>query len=311
MGGTPGAGGALATSSLLSGPDLGGGFLHQLSVEGQGEATSFTHHAQDGGADAGGPPMGPLDPLGFAHPPAACMFGGPRCWHRQFRLPLAQSLQVRGAYTRCRFTLEAMLSQVHAASPVEIPGALRELRERLATPLDREAIEWYVAGATAGSLQGGGFSPRDIALGTTRAGVRRIGELLAPYLIEPVAPTEWVGPGPVLAARAFVGTLVAGARVEWSVPLAETLAPRFAEFSGTPGTARLLVTRFEGHEIRTTRPEYGLLHAAERGRQEAEAAWLALVQRLGPDLELLDVLLERSPLVPARRASLRESVRGG
>jgi hypothetical protein len=80
---------------MLSGPDTGGGFLFQLTVERGGEEAGFTFHAQEGREDAGGPPKGSPEPLGYAHPASACMYGGPRCWHRRFLLPLTELSRVR------------------------------------------------------------------------------------------------------------------------------------------------------------------------------------------------------------------------
>jgi hypothetical protein len=300
-----------AASTMISGPDLGGGFLHQLSVEGVAESSTFTFHAQDGGSDAGGPPKGPLDALGFIHPSSACMFGGPRCWHRRFRLPRAAAATVRAAYNRTRFTMEAMISQAHAGAPVEIRAALVEVVDRLHGPLAEAGVEWYIGGSTAAWLQGAEVLPRDIDLGTSRAGVGRVGELLRPYLIEPVAPTDWPSRGAVDAARAFVGTLNAGARVEWSVPTGPARPLPLEEFGATAGVVRLLPVPFEGRTILTSRPEYGLVRAAVVGRPDREPMWTALVRRLGPDLELLDVLLTRSHLPPARQSSVRDAVRSG
>jgi len=295
------------SASLISGPDLGGGFLHQLSVEGAGDSTTFTFHAQDGGADAGGPPKGPLDALGFAHPRAACQFGGPRCWHRRFRLPLAEALRVRAAYNRTRFTMEEMMAQLYSGVPVDLRGPLREVVQRLRGSLGESGIAWYIGGSSAAWLHGAPVAPRDIDLGTTRAGVARVGELLQPYLIEPVAPTDWPPDRSVMAARAFVGTLATGSRVEWSVPLEPETGRPLEEFRGVAGMARLLPVQFEGAELLTSRPEYGLVRAAERSRPDQERTWSELVRRLGADRELIDALLARSSLPAARRTAVREA----
>ncbi len=135
----PGAG---PPSQMISGPDLGAGFLHQLSVEGEADPRVFTYHAQDGGADAAGPPKGPLDVLDFVHPPAPCMYGGPRCWHRRFRLPFAELPKVRLAYNRNRFVLQAMIDQAYAGAKPDVESALAELVARVADLLAAEGIPW-------------------------------------------------------------------------------------------------------------------------------------------------------------------------
>lgn len=298
------------TSELLSGPDLGAGYLHQLSLDRDGERTSITYHAQDGGADANGPPKGPLDAFGFVHPSVPCMFGGPRCWHRRFLLPFTSIPRARQAYNRNRFVLQAMLDQEydHVAVPVE--AALDEIVPRISDMLARDRIAWYVGGSTAARLLGARVAPHDIDLGTTRAGVDRIGTLLGEFLIEPVAPTDWPGSGIVHAARAFVGTLSDGVRVEWAVPIEPRSPVPFDEWSGRVESVRTLEASFHGHPIRVSRPEYALVRAHERHRVEDAEAIAEVVRRLGPDGVLLDALLARSALSEPRRQELRRQTLG-
>lgn len=294
-------------SELISGPDLGGGYLHQLSIDRGADATTFTFHAQDGGQDAGGPPRGPLDRLGFVHPPSPCMFGGPRCWHRRFLLPFEETPRVRFAYQRTRFVLETMIAQASGEAPVEATAALAEVIARIDTRLRQEGIEWYIGGSAAIWLMGEDLRPHDFDLGSTRAGVDRLGTLLSDYLIEPVAPTDWPPGRLVRGGRAFVGTARAGARVEWSVPLDPRDPVPFEEFSGVAGVARLTRVRFQQSELLVTRPEYSLVRSAERGRGELERAALHALHRTGVDRELLDGLLGRSSLPADQRAALRHS----
>ncbi len=292
---------------MLSGPDLGAGYLHQLSVDRDGERTTFTFHAQEGGADAAGPPKGPLDVLGYVHPGPPCQFGGPRCWHRRFLLPFAETAKVRTAYNRSRFVLQAMLAQAHEGKPAEVEPALREVVRRLSAPLAAEGVPWYVGGSSAAWLLGGSVVPRDIDLGTSRAGVDRIADLLREYLIEPVAPTDWPRTGIVHGARAFVGTFQAGARVEWAVPIDPAAPVRWGEWGGRPEEVRTLSTTFAGVELRVTRPEYALVRAWASTASERAAPLVDLVRRLGPDRELATALLERTELRPEARARrLRE-----
>jgi len=298
------------TSELLSGPDLGAGFLHQLSLDRDGERMAVTYHAQDGGADANGPPKGPLDVFGFVHPTVPCMFGGPRCWHRRFLVPFTAIPRARQAYNRNRFVLEAMLGQEYDHAPVPVDAALHELVPRISDMLARDRIEWYIGGSTAARLLGARITPRDIDLGTTRAGVDRIGTLLAEFLIEPVAPTDWPSSGIVHAARAFVGTLKDGVRVEWAVPIEPRGPVPFDEWSGRIATARTVEASFRGHPVRVSRPEYALVRAHEKRRAEDAAAIAEVVRRLGPDGPLLDALLGRSTLSEPRRQELRRQTLG-
>jgi hypothetical protein len=293
------------TSEMLSGPDLGAGFLHQLTTERDGERTTFTYHAQDGGADANGPPRGPLDVLGFVHPPSPCPFGGPRCWHRRFLLPFAETPKVRQTYNRDRFVLQTMIDQAYAGSPVAVDDALAEVVERVARAGDVSEDDWYVGGSTAARVLGAAIAPNDIDLGVTRAGVDRLGGLLADYLIEPLSTTDWPKLGIVRGARAFVGTFASGARVEWAVPLEPVLDEPLSEWSPRPEVARILTTSFRGRSVRVSRPEYALVRAAEEKDAARVGTIGALVAKLGADRELLGVLLDRSPL----SASACETVR--
>jgi len=286
-------------SEMLSGPDLGGGFLHQLTLDRDGDRTTFTFHAQDGGADAGGPPAGPLDVFGYVHPPTACQFGGPRCWHRRFLLPFEEVPKVRRAYNRGRFVLETMIAQAHLGAPAGIEFALAELVRRLPSPSRGSDSGWFVGGSAGAWILGADLRPHDIDLGTTRAGVDILGELLGEYLIEPVATTDWVPSRIVRGGRAFVGTFREGARVEWSVPLGPVDQSRTSEWDLSPDDPRILTIDFRGAPIRVSRPEYALARAAEQNDSARLAALAALVRGRGPDRALLAELLHR-PGLPAR-----------
>jgi hypothetical protein len=295
-------------SEMLSGPDLGGGYLHQLTLDRDGERTTFTYHAQDGGQDAGGPAKGPLDKLGFVHPATVCQFGGAGCWHRRFLLPFSDTARIRLAYNRFRFVLETMLNQAYAGAPVGAESALEELVRRIGPGLTADGIEWYVGGSMAARLLGAAFDPADIDVGTTRAGVDRIASLIPEYLIEPVGPTDWPSAGIVHGARAFVGTFREGSRVEWSVPIDPGSASPSSEWSGRPEDVRTLEVTFRGARLRVTRPEYALVRAAERADELRVTLLVELARKLGPDLELLGSLVHRSRLDADRRNGLVQRV---
>jgi hypothetical protein len=296
------------THEMLSGPDLGGGFLHQLSLDREDELTTFTFHAQDGGSDAGGPAKGPLDVFGYVHPATPCMFGGAGCWHRRFLLPSAEAPRVRRAYNRSRFVLDAMMGQAYDGAPAAVRPGLSEVVRRIAPALEAEGVEWFVGGSVSAWLQGAAVVPRDLDLGTTRVGVDRIAALLGEYLIEPEAPTDWPGRGIVQAARAFVGTFKEGIRVEWAAPIGEHEARPLEEWSGRPGVARLEVVPFEGRSVRVSRAEYALVRAAEKGDRARVSQIVAVIRPRGPDDELLEALLAHSTLSAADREALEEQV---
>jgi hypothetical protein len=295
-------------SEMLSGPDLGAGFLHQLTSDRDGDRTTFTYHMQEGGQDANGPPKGPPDLFGFVHPPSSCQFGGPKCWHRRFLLPFAETPRVRQCYNRNRFVLQTMVDQAYSGAPAAIETALAELVDRLRKSEALGEADWYIGGSTAAWLLGAPISPHDIDVGATRTAVDQIGAILTDYLIEPVSTTDWPRGGIVRGARAFVGTFVAGARVEWAVPLEGGAEPPLSEWSGAPGAARLVAASFRGTEIRVSRPEYALVRAAEKNAAASVAALAPLVTTLGADRELLGVLLDRSSLSLLEREKIRHSV---
>ncbi len=290
-------------SELLSGPDLGGGYLHQLSLDRTDDSTTFTYHAQEGGLDANGPPVGPLAPFGYVHPGSPCQFGGPRCWHRRFLLPFAEIPRVRAAYNRSRFVLDAMLGQVYGGTPVPIEATLAEIVRRLPPTAGPDAPEWYVGGSTAVWLLGAELGPHDLDLGASRDGVDRLGARLQEYLIEPVATTDWPVGRIVRGGRAFVGTFREGTRVEWAVPLSP--AP-----DDGPGGVRRVPVLFHGTELPVERPEYALVRTAEKGDLDRLAPIARVVRRLGTDEELLERLLARPSVSPPAREAARRALAG-
>lgn len=211
---------------LVSGPDLGGGFLHQLTVERLTGVHQFVYHAQDGGPDANGPPIGPPEPFGYRVNPTMCPIGGRTCWHRAFTVPLTSSLAVRAAYNRTRFVFEAMLAQAYRGELPPLTDALAELDTRLGAA--DPPIAWYLKGGSALWARGAPVAPGSLDLGLRPEAVPRAADALREYVTEVPGPTDWDG-RPVLAARAFVGTLKAGVRVGWSVPLEESAVHRRSE----------------------------------------------------------------------------------
>lgn len=300
----------MPSSEMFSGPDLGGGLLHQLTLDRDEGRVGFTFHAQDGGIDAGGPALGSPEAFGYATTPVACDFGGPRCWHRQFALPERESPRVRAAYNRMRFVMAPMLEQCYAGRAPALDAALEEIATRLSDPARGSPVPWYVGGSTAARLLGAKIVPMDIDLGTTRDGIDRIAAGISEYLIEPAAPTSWPRIGKVYAARAFVGTPKEGARVEWAH---RPLDPADAEheWSGELSVVRTEPVEFRGFTIRATRPEYALLRAAEAGRHDRIEPLVETIRSRGPERGLLNRLLASSELPgPARDALFARCVDG-
>jgi hypothetical protein len=296
-------------SEMISGPDMGGGYLFQLSVDREEARCQFTVHAQDGGMDAGGPPPGPPDVFGFERTPAMCQFGGPQCRHRVFQLPDTETVRVRRAYNRWRFVAAPMLRQTFGAERPPVEQGLTELFDLIAAPLEREGIGWYVGGSAGAWLQGVAVVPADVDLGTSRSGVDRIGELLGEYLIEPVAPTHWPRSGEVVGARAFVGTMKDGLRVEWAVP-ADPASVRGSqrEWAVEPASAGFQVVDWNGRRVPVTRLEYSLVRAAERQRPDRLEAVASTLRGVGLDRRLLESLLADGTLEPDGEAAINAAV---
>jgi hypothetical protein len=286
---------------LVSGPDLGGGFLHQLTVERFSGVHRFIYHAQDGGPDANGPPIGTPEPFGWRVSPAMCPIGGRQCWHREFTLPIEDSLKVRTAYNRTRFVMEAMLGHQYRGVPTPIDAAVKELVERLAA--SAAPIPWFVGGSLGLYLRGAPVTPGDGDLGTTPEAVSRIADALRDYVTEPAAPTDW-GDAPMLAARAFVGTVRNGLRVEWGFPIDAAAARRSTEWTVLTHGGKPEWIEWHGLQIPVGRPEPTIVRWASEGRRERLDVLAPWWRASGIDPALLRQVAEESPLPQASRKAL-------
>lgn len=252
---------------MVSGPDLGGGYLHQLTIDRSGPEARFIHHVQQGGMDAGGPPAGDPTPFGFTLAGSMCPFGGRQCWHRDYWLTESDTDRVRAAYNRWRFVAPAMLEQHYGHGARPVAAAVAELVDAISVELGREGIPWFLGGSAGLWVRGIDLDPRDIDLGTDRAGARRIAERLGHYLIEPFARTLWPGVGSRWAARAFLGTVQKGMRVEWSTP-ADVDSPRGSrrEWAMDAEGLSIETVQWNGREVPVSPVEFTLVRCAERGR---------------------------------------------
>ncbi|MGI0132293.1 MAG: hypothetical protein ACREDK_04275 [Thermoplasmata archaeon] len=294
---------------MISGPDLGGGYLHQLTIERGPDPVRFTHHIQEGGADASGPPPGDPVPFGFERAVEMCPFGGRRCWHRDYRVPASQTNLARAAYNRWRFVASAMLAQEYGGAARPVATALADLVDRIGPVLDLEGLRWYVGGSTAAFVRGVDIAPRDIDVGCDRSGAVRIAQVLETFLIEPFARTEWPRVGERWAARAFLGTLKEGMRVEWAGaagPHAAHGSEREWSESPPPGSVERVV--WNGRAIPVSPLEFALLRFAEQGEWERVANLIAGTDRSAWNLDRLDDLVVDSPLDAPGRSRLRGAV---
>lgn len=291
---------------LLSGPDLGGGFLFQLQAERSGGRARVIVHAQEGGLEASVPSKGPITELGFLRFPGACPIGGRECFHREFDVPVSDLGRVRMTYNRTRFVVGPSLEQRFGTLAPPLDDALREVAARLSA-LGAAAPGWFLGGSAAAWLQGVDLRPRDLDLGTDRDGVDRIAEALGEFLIEPPARTHWPPDRPVYAARAFVGSLVNGVRVEWAVPDGPGgAAEPYTEWGRPMAEVPLVTVRWNGHPIRVARLEFYAARCAARRDLPRLTATATRLAELGADGPLVEELAVRLPPADGRR--MREAL---
>ncbi|MCI4351667.1 MAG: hypothetical protein L3K15_09190 [Thermoplasmata archaeon] len=285
---------------MVSGPDMGGGFLFQLTRDTAVEPARFIFHAQDGGADAGGPPPGSPEPFGYYHPSTPCAFGGPRCWHREFELSASETARVRAAYNRTRFVMEAMLAQSYAAAEVPVEDGLRELLQRVPAPASPREAMWWVGGSAAFWLRGFSARPHDLDLGVTPRGAVALGDALAEYLIEPSGPVLDAPGARHFGGRAFLGTHRRGTRVEWAVAGAGS-SPKFAESVA----GELDGVEWEGRAIPLTPIEFGLIRIANRLDATTWPNLLDWLRTQPLRHDRLAMLLDRESIPASRADDLR------
>ncbi|MCI4334509.1 MAG: hypothetical protein L3K04_02615 [Thermoplasmata archaeon] len=215
---------------LLSGPDVGGGYLLQLSQDREPEVPGFTYHLQEGGIDAAAPPADSVEWLGFARSDRPCMFGGNRCWERHFPQATEPANALRNRYNRFRFVLGPLLEQRAGHKPVPLVAGLKSLLQRIAAPLEADRIPWELEGPSAAWVRGSGPASMLVEIGTTGEGCVRLGLLLADSEIWPVAPGG--RPPHRSEGAAFLGTFVDGLLVRWSEYGVSTTRPERASWEG-------------------------------------------------------------------------------
>ena len=286
---------------LLSGPDLGAGFLFQLTVDRSPPDAELTYHAQEGGIDASGPPKGSPTPFGFRLSTAACPIGGRECYHRRFEIREEDAASARLVYNRFRFVMAARLEQQYRGAPIPFDAGLTEVAGRLRAA----GARWFVGGSAAARLQGVAVEPHDLDLGTDARGVGLIAEALRDYLIEPVGRSiDDRGKGR-RGARAYVGTLLSGVAVEWAeVGPPDGPTPGWSEFDRPFEEVPLRVGSLGGLEVPVVPLEFPLVRAAVRHDRSRVAAIQARRGGSAPEATLLRELLEGTELSETERSDL-------
>ncbi len=291
---------------MISGPDLGGGFLFQLSVDRSATTPKVVVHAQEGGMDASGPPKGSPVPFGFAVGDGSCPLGGRDCYHLEFHLPEEEIPRARLAYNRLRFVFAPMLEQRYSRAEVPLETGLGELVDRVGPAMEKAGRPWFVGGSTAAFLQGVPTRPRDIDLGTDRAGVLEVAHAIQEYLIEPPAPTTWPNGRAMFAARAYVGTLVSGVRVEWGVPDGSAVETEpYSEWARALPDGRIRRVAWGERRVPVSPLEFHVIRLAVGRETVPLRATAELLRSRGVDAPLLAQLLELSPLTSVQRSEVR------
>jgi|GEM_PF-466090 len=292
---------------LVSGPDVGGGYLFQLTVEHRGELDAFTVHAQEGGLDGADRATGSPALAGFSAATRACPIGGRYCWHRERLCPPATAMRVRFAYNRLRFVVGPLVAQRTGRTAVPFDATMREVVRRIVPSLASAGAPWVVGGSAAAALQGAAVTPGDIDLATTGPGVDLIAEALGEYLIDAVG-TDPGEPAPNRrSARAFVGTFADGAVVEWG-----EFAPEGAD-GVLEGEWRASVAAmgrsvdWGGSSVPVVPIEFAIAKAALR-RPDRLPALLAAARAGGIDRDRLERLLVAGGTGPRVRRAIVEGL---
>ncbi|HYK92437.1 MAG TPA: hypothetical protein VEY07_00120 [Thermoplasmata archaeon] len=287
---------------MVSGPDVGGGFLFQLTTDPRGENSLFTIHAQEGGLDGGEPTAGTPEHAGFEIHEGMCPVGGRQCWHREFELNSSEALRVRFAYNRLRFVMGSMLRQSDPAVTVPFDSGLREVVKRVVGPMRDAGEPWFIGGSAAPAILGARVEPRDLDLGTTRRGVQIIAEALGEYLIEPPARSDWGSASAWWGARAFVGTFKDGIRAEWAEARPGGSPRDGPEYEWSrPSLDQSVPSTVDEWPVRVAPPEIALVKSLHRGDERRTTAILELFRASRADRALFDQLVDGYTTDPATR----------
>lgn len=290
---------------LVSGPDVGGGHLLQLSRDPGDPLDRFTVHAQEGGIDGGDAPGASPAAIGFSPVRVPCSLGGRHCFHREYAAPSGDLPKVRFAYNRLRFTLGTMLRQATRLQPVPFARGLEATLERIVDPLTRAHVPWLVGGSAAPAILGARIDPHDLDLATTREGVHLIAEALADQLIDPEGQDVGEAPPARWGARAFVGTFQDGLLVEWAEAIPDREARGPHRFAWSEERLRTPVSAGVGRwTVPVAPPEVAVVSSLLRGPAARLPALRPLFADRPPSRPLLETLLTAAGATPADRERL-------
>ena len=147
----------------------------------------------------------------------------------------------------------------------ERPNAWDAGLEAFLQAIQGQDVNWFLVGSASLAVRGLPVTPGDIDLATDAAGARRLGELLADSLVEPVIPvTGWICD--------WWGRAYLGARVEWVGEVHATVDEPEATDFGPVAQAHAETVTWRGHPVRVPPLDLMLAVSERRGRAETAAA---------------------------------------
>jgi hypothetical protein len=160
---------------------------------------------------------------------------------------------------------EEMLLQAAGVRPVPWEQALTAFLQIV----EHQNIDWWLTGSAALSVRGVDIVPHDFDLVVDDAGAQRLGELLLPYVYEPVVPVHdwicnWFG-------RAFLY-----ARFEWVGGVRASMDEHGVSDAGPTAARRLETVIWHGKEVRLPPLDLQLDVSERRGLTER----VEMIQRL-------------------------------
>jgi hypothetical protein len=178
----------------------------------------------------------------------------PRCedgWGRAFP---TDTPNLDPIYLNFQRYAEEMVLQAAGVHPVPWEKALAAFLQIV----ELQDIDWWLTGSAALSVRGMDIEPRDFDLVVDDEGAQRLGELLLPYVYEPVVPVQdwicnWFG-------RAFLH-----ARFEWIGGVNEIPDQYGVSDTGLRAASQLEVAMWHGKEIRVPPLELTLQVCEGRG----------------------------------------------
>jgi hypothetical protein len=169
----------------------------------------------------------------------------------------ADAAHLDPAWANFAANAELMVSQAAGLAPAAWRAALRLFLERVAG----EDVDWWLAGSGALAVRGLEVEPRDLDVVVDARGARRLADLFADVLVEPLVPvTDWFCEW---WCRAFPG-----ARLEWLggvLPSADDPEP--SDF-GPTAVRRLETVTWEGASVRVPPLDLQLAVSERRGLTE-------------------------------------------